>query len=122
MHPGMLALRELNVRIGNLRGVRVSQVVRRGDDVEIAFDASPPFAMRLRGVLALRDRGVCSARLVAGIVFMPVTRYGRLAAARAGVDAARCVEIWLDDVIGGVRLVHRLAAVATGAELVTPAA
>ena len=29
MHPGMLALPELNQRIGNLRDVRVSQVVRR---------------------------------------------------------------------------------------------
>lgn len=117
MHPGMLALRELNERIGNLRDVRVSQVVRRGDDVEIAFDAERPFAVRLHRVVALRDRGVREGPLVAGIAFMPVTRYGRAAAAREGVDAESCLELWLDDVVGE-RVVHRLAAVATGAELV----
>jgi hypothetical protein len=39
MHPGMLALREVNDRINDLRNVRVSQVVRSGEEVEIAFDA-----------------------------------------------------------------------------------
>ena len=120
MHPGMLALRELNARINNLRGIVVSQVVRRGDDVEIAFEASRPFAMRLGGVLALRDRGVCNAPLVSGMAFMPVTRYGRLAAAGAGVDPAACIELWLDDVVPVERVLHRLAAVALRAELLPP--
>ncbi|HVR38055.1 MAG TPA: hypothetical protein VMU84_03105 [Thermoanaerobaculia bacterium] len=118
MHPRMLVYRELNAAINNLRDIRVSQVVRRGDDVDIAFDAARPFAMRLHNVIALHDRGVCHAPLVSGIAFVPVSRYGRSAAARAGVDAEKYVEIWLDDVVERNRVFHRLAAVAFHAELV----
>lgn len=118
MHPGMVALRDVNARINNLRDIRVSRVARTGEDLEITFEASPPFAMRLRGVLALRERGVCHAPLVSGMVFMPVTRYGRVAAAMARVDAEACVEVWLDDVVPHERVIHRLAAVALGAELI----
>lgn len=112
MHPGMHALTVVNDHINDLRDVRVSQVVRAGEDVEISFDASPPFAVRLSGVIAFRDRGVCNAPLVSGIAFVPVTRYGRSAAAKAGIDPERCIEIWLDDVLERERVVHRLAAVA----------
>jgi len=118
MHPRMLALREVNARINDLRDLSVSQVVRRGYDVDIAFEASPPFVLRLHQVLALRERGVCYAPLVSGFVFVPVTRYGRVAAARAGVDAAQCVEVWIDDVVPHERVIHRLAAVALDATVV----
>ncbi|MDQ3279987.1 MAG: hypothetical protein M3Q69_01075 [Acidobacteriota bacterium] len=56
--------------------------------------------------------------LVSAMVFMPVSRYGCVAAARAGVDAADCVELWIDDVVPHERVVHRLAVVAMSAELV----
>lgn len=113
MHPGMRALTEVNDHINDLRDVRVSQVVRAGEDVDIAFDASPhPFTLRLAGVIALIDRGVCNAPLFSGIAFVPVTRYGRSAAAKAGIDPEHCIEIWLDDVVASDRVVHRLAAVA----------
>ena len=115
MHPRMLALREVNARINGLRDITVSQVVRRGGDVDITFEASPPFVLRLHEVLALRERGVCHVPLVSGFVFVPVTRYGRVAAARAGVDAADCVEVWIDDVVPHERVIHRLAAVAMDA-------
>ncbi|HEV7572144.1 MAG TPA: hypothetical protein VGQ21_11655 [Thermoanaerobaculia bacterium] len=114
----MLALREVNARINDLRDITVSQVVRRGDDVDITFEAAPPFVLRLHHVLALHERGVCHARLVSGFVFVPVTRYGRVAAARAAVDAADCVEVWIDDVVPHERVIHRLAAVALDASIV----
>jgi hypothetical protein len=118
MHPRMLALREVNARINDLRGLTVSQVVLRGDDVDITFDASPPFVLRLHEVLALRERGVVHAPLASGFVFVPVTRYGRVAAARAGIDAEQCVEVWIDDVVPHERVIHRLAAVALDASIV----
>jgi hypothetical protein len=118
MLPRMLALREVNARINDLRGVTVSQVVRSGDDVDITFEASPPFVLRLHQVLALRERGVCHAPLVSGFVFVPVTRYGRVAAARAGMNAEQCVEVWIDDVVPHERVIHRLAAVAMDATIV----
>jgi hypothetical protein len=119
MHSRMLVLREVNSQINNLRGVTVSQVVRRGDDVDITFEASPPFVLRLHQVLALRERGVRHARLVSGFVFVPVTRYGRVAAARAAIDPELCVEVWIDDVVADERVIHKLAAVALDATIVT---
>jgi hypothetical protein len=119
MHPRMLALREVNARINDLRDITVSRVVRCGDDVDITFEASPPFVLRLHQVLALRERGVCHVPLVSGFVFVPVTRYGRVAAARAGADPAGCVEVWIDDVVPHERVIHRLAAVALDATIVT---
>jgi hypothetical protein len=118
MHPRMLALREVNARINDLRDITVSQVVRCGDDVEITFEASRPFVLRLHQVLALRERSVCHARVISGFVFAPVTRYGRVAAARAGIDATQCVEVWIDDVVPHERVIHRLAAVAMDATIV----
>jgi hypothetical protein len=86
--------------------------------VDITFEASSPFTLRLHHVLAVRERGVCHARLVSGFVFVPVTRYGRVAAARAGIDPEQCVEVWIDDVVPHERVIHRLAAVALDATVI----
>lgn len=115
MHPRMLAMRELNRRIGNLRDVRVAQVLHVGDEVEISFAAHPPFGVRLHGVIALRDRNVCHARLEAGIAHVPLTRYGRRAALAAGVDAEEYMELSLDD----ANARSRFRAVALRAEFLT---
>jgi hypothetical protein len=100
MHPGMLALRDLNARIGNLRDARVSQVLHRGRDTELTFDAPLPFAVLLHDVSLFVDRGVINAPLVAGIAF--VRPQGR-------------VEVWLDDVREDGAVVGRLQVVAARA-------
>lgn len=99
MHPGMLALRELNEHIGNLRDVRVSQVVRDGSNAEIVF---PAFAVRLHDVVAFRGDGVEDAPLAAGIAF---------------INQDERVELWLDDVEADGSVHRRLCAVASRASL-----
>jgi hypothetical protein len=98
----MLALRELNERIGNLRDVRVSQVARDGDDVALTF--TDGFTVRLLGVTLFRDEGVANAPLAAGIAF---------------INAEEDVEVWLDDVGPRGEVQRRLQAIAAKAVVVT---
>lgn len=98
MHPGMLKLRELNERIGNLRGVRVSQVVREGPDVEITFAAAAPFIVKLQDVILFVDHGLADAPLAAGIAF---------------TEAADRVELWIDDLNEDGSVACRLQALAS---------
>jgi len=96
----MLAVRPVNLRIGNLCHHSVSEIVLSGTALILHFRANGErrshFALRLDGVIGFIDRGTVLQPLSAGIVWNPVARYGSKLASWAGRDPSTLFELRLD--------------------------
>lgn len=113
--PGMIALRPVNLRIGNLSRHSVIEVrlVERTLLLHFSEMGRPflDFNLQLEGVVALVDRGVTLRPLTAGIVWTPPTPFGCDLAARSGSETAQLIELRLDfENSGG--LISRFRAIA----------
>ena len=111
----MLAVRPVNLRIGNLSRHSVSEVVLTRDTLVLHFcetgQSTIDFRLQLDGLLGFVDRGAVLQPFTAGIVWAPPGPFGLELAARLACDPATLLELRLDfeDPSG---LVSRFAAVA----------
>jgi hypothetical protein len=96
----MLAVRRVNIRIGNLSRHSVSRIDFFGTSLVLRFqirgNGGNGFGLRLDGLLGFSDYGVVSRPLTAGIVWNPVADFGRRLAVRARRDPQGLVELRLD--------------------------
>ena len=98
--PEMLAVRGVNVRIGNLSSHEVFRIESLETRLVLRFQeraaGADAFGLGLDGVLGFHDHGVISRPLTAGIVWNPAADFGRRLAAEAGREPAGLVELRLD--------------------------
>jgi len=116
----MLAVRRINLKIGNLSRHFVSEIGFCETRLALRFhghgNSAGGFGLQMDGLLGFSDYGVVGRPLTAGIVWSPVADFGRQLAARANRKSAGLVELRLDfeDAAG---LVIRFNAVAQSIRL-----
>lgn len=111
----MLAVRQVNLAIGNLTRFRVSAVSLSGATLRLQFyapeNSGDGFVLQMREVVGFHDSGLAERPLTAGIVWCPISSSGHRIADRAKRSRKGLLELRLDfeDAAG---LVTRFNAVA----------
>lgn len=96
----MIAVRPVNLRIGNLHDHMVSEIHFAGNSLVLHFGETGKtalaFSLQLEGLLGFVDRGAVLQPLTAGIVWAPPGPLGRELAARHRRDPESLIELRLD--------------------------
>lgn len=115
----MQALRPVNLRLGNIRRHVVADIRTSNGDLVVRLESADPresFCLVLEGIVVHEDRGAVGMPLTAGVVWKPLSDFGRSAAKAAALDPDELIECRLD-YENNETLVCRFRAVAANAQL-----